>query len=43
MVKELREWVERALSGVQYGEVILIIHNGEVVRIDRKERRQVNK
>jgi hypothetical protein len=38
MSEALRIWIIRALSGVQFGKVILVIHNGEVVRIDTEAR-----
>lgn len=41
MTDALKDWIKRALKDVEYGEVILVIHDGKVVRIDRKDRKQV--
>ena len=43
MTGDLQSWIDRAMNNLKYGEVIIIIHNGEVVRIDRKERKQIDK
>jgi len=41
VTERLRQWIERALQHVQFGEVILVIHEGRVVRIDTKAREQI--
>jgi len=35
------EWIRRAMQGIKYGEVILVIHEGQLVRVDTKERKEV--
>lgn len=41
MTEELKRWIIRALSGVRFGKIILVIHDGEVVRIDTEARMKV--
>ena len=41
--KDVCDWVFRAVRNVNYGEVILVIHDGEIKRIDTKDRKQVTK
>jgi len=43
MTAEDKKWLDRAIEKLYYGEVILYVHDGKVVRIDRKERKQVTK
>ena len=35
------EWIKRAMRDIKYGEVILVIHDGQLVRVDTKERKTV--
>jgi hypothetical protein len=35
-------WILRAMRDIKYGEVMLIIHNGQLVRVDTKERKEVS-
>ena len=37
------EWILKAMRGIRYGEVVLIIHDGQLVRVDTKERKEVGK
>ena len=39
----LCDWIFRAVNSIAFGEVTLIIHDKEVVRIDTKERKQIDK
>ena len=41
--KSTCDWIFRAVRNVRYGEVILVIHDGEIKRIDTKDRKQVAK
>jgi hypothetical protein len=36
-----REAIERALEGLQYGEVRVIVHEGYVTQVERLERRRL--
>jgi hypothetical protein len=35
-------YVEQALSGLQYGQITLIVHDGVVVQIERTEKHRLN-
>jgi len=35
------EWILRAMRDIKYGEVILVIHDGQLVRVDTKERKTI--
>ena len=37
------EWIKRAMRDIKYGEVILVIHDGQLVRVDTKERKEVKR
>ena len=37
------EWIESALEAVEYGEVIIIVHDGEIKGIDTKGRKRQQK
>jgi hypothetical protein len=37
------EWITKAMRDIRYGEVILVIHDGQLVRVDTKERKEVKK
>jgi len=36
-----REAIERALQGLQFGEVRVIVHDGYVTQVERLERRRL--
>ena len=38
---EAMEAIRRALSGLRYGQVVVIVQDGVVVQVDRTERRRV--
>ncbi len=35
---EVEEWILRAMEGLRYGSVEVIIHDAEVIQIERKEK-----
>jgi hypothetical protein len=35
------DWICRAVRAVKYGEVVLMIHDGRITRIDTKDRKRV--
>ena len=37
------QWIVRARAAIRYGEVVLIIHDGKIKRIDTKDRKTVTK
>ena len=41
--QETIEWVESALNIVEYGEVIIVVHAGEIKGIDTKGKKRHNK
>jgi hypothetical protein len=41
VTKECIEWVKRAIQSIKFGEVNVIIHNGDVVKVETKERKLV--
>ena len=36
-------WILRAVHSIQYGKVILVLHDRQLVRVDTKERKAVTK
>lgn len=40
--RETIDWICRAVRTVQYGEVVIIIHDGKITRIDTKDRKTVD-
>ena len=40
---ELLQQVGEAIRSLRYGQVTVIVHDGEVVQIDRLERRRLNR
>lgn len=36
-------WILKAMRDIQYGEVILTIHEGQLVRVETRERKPVAK
>jgi len=41
MTGECIEWVKRAIQSIKYGEIIVIVHDGSVVKVETKERKVV--
>ena len=35
--------IKRAMRDIKYGEVVLTLHEGQLVRVDTKERKEVKK
>lgn len=41
MTEELIAWIARALAGVRFGRVIILVHEGRITRIDTEARVKV--
>ena len=38
---DTRRWIELALQNIEFGEVVIAVHDGKVVRVDTKRRERV--
>lgn len=40
--KHVMEEIKKVIAGIQYGEVVITIHNGKVVQLEKREKKRLS-